>query len=470
MCRNRLVSTAPAQLTQDYYDCYPTASNAFFNALGIASGNTQLVVPLTVLVTIPLIYLFLVLIQQVPPKEEYTALEKEEVMEIVSIILLRLRDGKTRGFKKNGVLVKLTKELIKAAKEDVGYPDSDDDDEEDSDAEPEAIDDDDGEEEEDGEGEEDEDEGEDEGEGGGQTKRTTVQTKAVTIDSDDEIVESPPSTTEGTAASTTKKTTTKTKTQKNVAQKKAKKASAATTATTKRRRRTSALPVDYDPWQTSEFKPKKASKLSVFTRQLEDDTGGSGVGGQRRRPTAAGGDDGQGPGGDDAGYYPGKYLISTARLMRDNVQRQAHQQVVARHRTKHRPVGGDSDDDDEDDDGRAGQSAKRSKTKKATKTTSKAMSSAYAEDPSRFSVTDGATEMTVFQGPSNATGTVTGRTQATSSSSSSNPMHDDVETGAVRARKAPKLVFRIIAHEGIPHGTSHLSLFLSISPLCVLRT
>eukprot|EP01033_Poteriospumella_lacustris_P007220 gene7220-5196_t len=58
-----------------------------------------------------------------------------------------------------------------------------------------------------------------------------------------------------------------------------------------------------------------------------------------------------------------------------------------------------------------------------------------------------------FTGPSNATGTATGRTQATSSSSSSssNPMHDDVETGAVRARKAPKLVFRIIAHEGIPH-------------------
>ena len=165
MYRNRLVSTAPAQLTQDYYDCYPTASNAFFNALGIASGNTQLVVPLTVLVTIPLIYLFLVLIQQVPPKEEYTALEKEEVMEIVSIILLRLRDGKTRGFKKNGVLVKLTKELIKAAKEDVGYPDSDDDDEEDSDAEPEAIDDEEEEEEEDGEGEEDGEEDEDEGEG-----------------------------------------------------------------------------------------------------------------------------------------------------------------------------------------------------------------------------------------------------------------------------------------------------------------
>lgn len=472
--------TAPAQLTQNYYDCYPTASSAFFNALGIASGNTQLVVPLTVLATIPLIYLFLVLIRRVPPKEEYTALEKEEVMEIVSIILLRLRDGKTRGFKKNGVLVKLTKELIKAAKEEVGYPDSDDDEEEDSDAEPEAV------EEEEEEDDDDEDDGEDDDEGEeeneddeGGSRRPTGQTpvkRAVTIDSDDEVIPESPTTAGTTSVTTTaansgssssssrKKGTTGKKTTKKSSTK------TTTTTTKKRKKRTSTLPVDYDPWQTTDFKPKKASKLSVFTRQLEDDgVGGGGVGGggsgTRRRPTAAGGDtDGQGPGGDDTGYYPGKYLISTARLMRDNVQKQAHQHLVAHHRPKHRAIDSDSDDDVDADGGVDDNTGKRNKHKKtaAGKTTTKAKSRAAkalstGQEPPRFSVTDGATEMTVFQQqvPSTTTAQQGSSNNPTSSSikTSSNPMHDDVETGTTRPRRAPKLVFRIIAHEGIPHGT-----------------
>ena len=47
------------------------------------------------------------------------------------MLLLRLRDGKTRGIKKGGVLDQLTRELIAAAKEEGGYPDSDDEEEED---------------------------------------------------------------------------------------------------------------------------------------------------------------------------------------------------------------------------------------------------------------------------------------------------------------------------------------------------
>lgn len=42
------------------------------------------------------------------------------------MLLLRLRDGKTRGIKPRGVLAALTKEIISAAKEEGGYPDSDD--------------------------------------------------------------------------------------------------------------------------------------------------------------------------------------------------------------------------------------------------------------------------------------------------------------------------------------------------------
>jgi hypothetical protein len=134
--RNNLAVNTPTQLTQDYYECYPDQFSAFLNAIGIASGNTQLAVPLTVCFLLPLVYLVLVAMRQAPPKEEYTNREKQQALEILSILLLRLRDGKSRGIRKNGVLIQLTEELIRAAKEDSGFPDSDDegdDDEEDSD-------------------------------------------------------------------------------------------------------------------------------------------------------------------------------------------------------------------------------------------------------------------------------------------------------------------------------------------------
>jgi outer membrane biosynthesis protein TonB len=142
--RNNLAENTPTQLTQDYYECYPDQFSAFLNAIGIASGNTQLAVPLTVCFLLPLVYLVLVIMRQAPPKEEYTNREKQQALEILSILLLRLRDGKSRGVRKNGVLIQLTEELIKAAKEDSGFPDSDDEgDEDDEDSDEDDEDDDD---------------------------------------------------------------------------------------------------------------------------------------------------------------------------------------------------------------------------------------------------------------------------------------------------------------------------------------
>lgn len=129
MFRDKL-EEPPVQLTQTYYECYPSSYNALFAAFGIASGNTSLAVPLIVTMLLPLLYLLLMSIDQVPPKEEYTDPDKAQVIEMLSILLLRLRDGKTRGVKKNGLLVRLTKELISAAKEEGGFPDSDDEDDE----------------------------------------------------------------------------------------------------------------------------------------------------------------------------------------------------------------------------------------------------------------------------------------------------------------------------------------------------
>lgn len=57
-------------------------------------------------------------------------LQMGQVLNILAMLMLRLRDGKTRGMKQNGVLLQMAKELIAAAKEEGGYPDSDDEDEE----------------------------------------------------------------------------------------------------------------------------------------------------------------------------------------------------------------------------------------------------------------------------------------------------------------------------------------------------
>lgn len=128
-CRSQLAQTSPVQLTQSYFKCYPTSSSAFFNALGIASGNTQLAVPLIVVLLLPMLYGFLSLINYVPPKEEYNKLDREEALDVFAMLLLRLRDGKTRGIKPKGVLMSLIKEMVSAAKEEGGFPDSDDEEE-----------------------------------------------------------------------------------------------------------------------------------------------------------------------------------------------------------------------------------------------------------------------------------------------------------------------------------------------------
>jgi TRAP-type C4-dicarboxylate transport system permease small subunit len=169
---DNLVNTPPVVLVENYYECYQDVFTAFMDALGIASGNTQLAVPITVVFLLPMVYFILVAIKQAPPKEEYTNIEKKQALEILSILLLRLRDGKSRGVKRNGILMQLTNELIKAAKEESGFPDSDDEEEDDNDDDDDDDDDD--------ENEDDEDDEE------SKTPRSK-STKTVTLDdSDDE--------------------------------------------------------------------------------------------------------------------------------------------------------------------------------------------------------------------------------------------------------------------------------------------
>jgi hypothetical protein len=131
------LKTPPLPLEERYFSCKPFVRDALFNSLGIAAGNTATMVPLLCLCFLPLLYVYLQAAGRVPPKAEYTPAELDAAIRALSLMMLRIRDGKIRGIKKGSVLQVLTTDLIAAAKAEGGYPDSDDDsdDEEDEDVE-----------------------------------------------------------------------------------------------------------------------------------------------------------------------------------------------------------------------------------------------------------------------------------------------------------------------------------------------
>ena len=122
-----LAENPPVKLTQDYYECVARPLSAVFDSLGIAAGNTATMVPLGLLCLLPVLYMYLQASDKLPPKEEYTTEERRAASEALALLMLRFRDGKTRGMKQKGVLAQLTAELVQSAKVESGFPDSDDD-------------------------------------------------------------------------------------------------------------------------------------------------------------------------------------------------------------------------------------------------------------------------------------------------------------------------------------------------------
>jgi hypothetical protein len=108
----KLVNNPPVQFTQTYYECYQSSGPAFVTAVGVASGNVQIFVPIVMFGLLPFLYFVLVAVRQVPPKEEYRKDDKQIAVEILGLLLLRIRDGKTRGIKRNGVLQALAKGIL----------------------------------------------------------------------------------------------------------------------------------------------------------------------------------------------------------------------------------------------------------------------------------------------------------------------------------------------------------------------
>ena len=124
-----IIHNPPTPIVEDYYACTLTPLNAVINAAGIASGNASLILPLVMAGLLPLMYVWLTATGNVKPKPEYSEEDKQTALDYMALQVLRVRDKRVRGMKKNGILVQFGNELVKAVEEADGQPvDSDDSD------------------------------------------------------------------------------------------------------------------------------------------------------------------------------------------------------------------------------------------------------------------------------------------------------------------------------------------------------
>lgn len=129
-----LIANPPTPIVENYYECTLHPFTAMFNAIGIATGNISALVPIFMFVLLPVMYVWLTLTGNVQSRHEYDKTEREAALDMFALQMLRIRDGKIRGMKKNGFLTHVAEELVDAANHaDGGYPDSDDSDDEDDD-------------------------------------------------------------------------------------------------------------------------------------------------------------------------------------------------------------------------------------------------------------------------------------------------------------------------------------------------
>ncbi|CAE7537794.1 unnamed protein product, partial [Symbiodinium microadriaticum] len=122
-----LVDNPPTPLVENYYECVETPESALFQSVGVSVGNTSALVPIVLLGTLPFLFLYFQLSGKAPLKPEYEEEDLETIGKALSLLILRVRDGKLRGIKKDGTLYHLTRELLHSSKENTGDVDSDDD-------------------------------------------------------------------------------------------------------------------------------------------------------------------------------------------------------------------------------------------------------------------------------------------------------------------------------------------------------
>lgn len=110
-----LKENPPSSLEQGYYECYPTEFETILNAIGVASGNTSIAMIGLFLILMPILYYLMVILDEVPPKPEYSDRELHEALRVISLVVLRAKDGNTIGLPANSVVKKFVNEIVNAA-------------------------------------------------------------------------------------------------------------------------------------------------------------------------------------------------------------------------------------------------------------------------------------------------------------------------------------------------------------------
>ena len=114
---DKITSSTPAPLLENYVLCTPTIRDAFQNALGVAQGLATTVHPFLLVICLPLIYIFLKYNGLLVYLEEtYSKADKEITLNELAEYILLVRDGRRTNLPEGSTVEQLATEMIVAAR------------------------------------------------------------------------------------------------------------------------------------------------------------------------------------------------------------------------------------------------------------------------------------------------------------------------------------------------------------------
>jgi len=84
-------------------------------AVGVASGNLSVTVPIVLAILLPLVFLLLQCLDKVPMKDVYGKEDEEKALQVVAGMMLRLRDRRAVGLRPDSTLQLWYSELAESA-------------------------------------------------------------------------------------------------------------------------------------------------------------------------------------------------------------------------------------------------------------------------------------------------------------------------------------------------------------------
>lgn len=114
--RDLLVQNPPVKFYQDYYTCHNDPLSSLQAAMGVAAGNTSVVVPIILAMLLPFVFLLLRVLDKVPLEDIYNEDDEAAAAKMLAGMLLRLRDKRAAGLLRDGILSAWYAELTDSAK------------------------------------------------------------------------------------------------------------------------------------------------------------------------------------------------------------------------------------------------------------------------------------------------------------------------------------------------------------------